>query len=896
MRVDSINCGSHGVSVFDHSTGDGTRAAGVRRPLKRAVTMLVVAAVAVTVLSVVGGLVGTASADDVTGCTTIQSSGTYNLTTDINNAGEEVCINISSSDVIFDGGGHVVDDDESGNLDEGILVNRGFSNVTVRNVTVTDWTRAGIRYDRSDGRITEVNASENIAGIVLRGTTADPSVDNNTLQRNLDGVQAGDARGATIKDNEFSGNFVGIGMQGASASLTIESNTMDLDGTGIALQGQRHAVVNNTIRSPSTAGIRFRKGFTDQNDDVRIEDNTITGSSGDGIALSATPGVGESADVVLLRSVTIRNNTLTGSEGNEITARNASDLTIAENTVSGPGGDGIVLVNVTTLKLRDNDIDKDADVVGTTILNSTDVLVEDDRLDDHGGDKFANIYVNGTDSVTVRNVTVTDNEKTRPRIARAIFVNSSTDVTVEKSQITIDQQDDSVDIRNSESVSVLNNHINESGIRLESSNDGTVRGNTVESDSGDFTAVTVYGSESVTVDDNRLDNNQRGVSVGFGAKDVTVTNNRINDSLRAGITVARGAPNTNINDNTVRVADGTRVFETFNTSEVTVRNLEAGNLTGDTTTLDFAAENVTVRTVASRPAPPSGENDIGIYINASNTGSNNFPAGTDQSYLDLTIEYDDADAQNVEESSLSLWRNNASGWTDIGGTVDENANTVSKNITDYSVFAPLASQEASTGGGDDGDDSDDGPPEITNYEVTADGDEVTVSFDSDENLVEIEVAVSGPEDATLTREDFSGDRFAGFEATYQAGEDGDYTLELVTAKDADNDDGAEEGTFSGTTSIDTGDGGSADDGTATPTDNKTATPAEDSTDQPDDETTTPADDSTDQPDDETAAPADDSTDQPDDETTTTEEDGPGFGPMGAVVALLAGAVLLARRR
>ncbi|PSP65919.1 hypothetical protein BRC85_12140 [Halobacteriales archaeon QS_1_69_70] len=94
------------------------------------------------------------------------------------------------------------------------------------------------------------------------------------------------------------------------------------------------------------------------------------------------------------------------------------------------------------------------------------------------------------------------------------------------------------------------------------------------------------------------------------------------------------------------------------------------------------------------------------------------------------------------------------------------------------------------------------PPEISNYRVTSTGEEVTVSFDSDENLVEVEADVRGPEGGeTLTREDFSGNRYEGFEATYVANSTGDYTVELLTATDSSNDDGARNEDFTGATTV-----------------------------------------------------------------------------------------------
>jgi hypothetical protein len=117
-------------------------------------------------------------------------------------------------------------------------------------------------------------------------------------------------------------------------------------------------------------------------------------------------------------------------------------------------------------------------------------------------------------------------------------------------------------------------------------------------------------------------------------------------------------------------------------------------------------------------------------------------------------------------------------------------------------------------------DNGDGGPEITNYDVSADGNEITVSFDSDENLAEATVEITGAETATLDREEFSGDRFSGFSATYDAGTDGRYTVELTEARDSSYNDGVGRESFRQSVTVD-----AEDDATATPTATATDDPA-----------------------------------------------------------------------
>ncbi|HET7324027.1 MAG TPA: copper-binding protein, partial [Halococcus sp.] len=137
---------------------------------------VVVLSLALCVTGIAGGG-GVVSAQTGTGsipinsCRTIADDGRYVLTTDIENSSRNVCIQILSSDVVFDGQGHTI---EGANATEsvGIKVNNSLttlSNVTVTNVSTTGWT-AGVFYlDVNNASLKNVNASANDRhGILLR--------------------------------------------------------------------------------------------------------------------------------------------------------------------------------------------------------------------------------------------------------------------------------------------------------------------------------------------------------------------------------------------------------------------------------------------------------------------------------------------------------------------------------------------------------------------------------------------------------------------------------------------------------------------------------------------------------------------------------------------------------
>ena len=105
------------------------------------------------------------AATSVNSCMYINDSGSYTLTTDILD-NTSPCIRILANNVDFDGGGYTIDGiDEADSY--GVQAGTNYTNITVRNLTVTDWFY-GISYQgTSSGRITGITAVSNVNGIYL---------------------------------------------------------------------------------------------------------------------------------------------------------------------------------------------------------------------------------------------------------------------------------------------------------------------------------------------------------------------------------------------------------------------------------------------------------------------------------------------------------------------------------------------------------------------------------------------------------------------------------------------------------------------------------------------------------------------------------------------------------
>lgn len=119
-------------------------------------------------------------------CTVIDEPGQYVLSGDIENAEAATCVRIESSDVHLDGAGHTLDGTDAHDS-IGVLATGTeevpLTNVTVRNLTVTDWA-TGVEYQwTNDGELSGVTATSNDRGVQLR-SSSDNRVTRNDLVEN----------------------------------------------------------------------------------------------------------------------------------------------------------------------------------------------------------------------------------------------------------------------------------------------------------------------------------------------------------------------------------------------------------------------------------------------------------------------------------------------------------------------------------------------------------------------------------------------------------------------------------------------------------------------------------------------------------------------------------------
>jgi len=192
-----------------------------------------------------------ASANSITGCTKIVNAGYYTLENDIIDSNAPICINITSSDVIFDGAGHTLDGIGSVNS-FGVYAyggNTGINNVTVKNLEVTDWMY-GIIYINVDGGRIENNILKSDESGILLSFSNSITISNNTANSNENGVWLLLSSGNIIVGNIAKSNEYGFLLTYSSGN-TISNNTAKSNDYGFYLEisSDQNNISNNIVSS-----------------------------------------------------------------------------------------------------------------------------------------------------------------------------------------------------------------------------------------------------------------------------------------------------------------------------------------------------------------------------------------------------------------------------------------------------------------------------------------------------------------------------------------------------------------------------------------------------------------------------------------------------------------------
>lgn len=253
------------------------------------------------------GVTGGMAATPITGCTTIDTPGSYELTGAISNGTADPCIEITTGDVSLDGAGHTVDGAGSG-TGTGILArgNGTLTNVTVRNLTVTGFQR-GIRYRHlTQGTVTDATVTANTGLGILLETTSDTTVATTTVSGHArGGIRIHDSTNTAVDTLDVTANGgAGIAIQGDSDHTDVTASTISDNRHGISITSRSN---HTTIAATSITNNTIDGVAIDTANGTHLQNVTATANGGwalhqvdDGVTTTTTFDVGSA--VVATRS------------------------------------------------------------------------------------------------------------------------------------------------------------------------------------------------------------------------------------------------------------------------------------------------------------------------------------------------------------------------------------------------------------------------------------------------------------------------------------------------------------------------------------------------------------------------------------------------------------------
>jgi PGF-pre-PGF domain-containing protein/PGF-CTERM protein len=539
-----------------------------------------------------------AGVTEITGCGVVDSSGEYRLTQGVLDADTSPCIAVTASDVVVDGGGNAVDGTGIGD-GTGVRVAEGVSNVTVRNLSVTEW-KVGINATgTTDVTVTGGYVNDTTDGVTVIGATEprvnETRIGNTTVAVDAKRTTGGIVTGTLITDADTNAVLAYDPNTGNATNLTVRDNGMyDIGSSAVyAGEGTGVRVVDNRINDTGYYGVAVSAGTN-----VTVSGNEINYTVANGVAAYETTNAtvagnrirgggttyGISADDST--NVTVADNNITDVTVDGIGVAEGTRPTVVDNTVYRAGRHGVV-AGLTTRGLVDGNTLARTDEAGIDATGATNLTIRHTNVTNAsggvvlershdtvvrnasirnvtGGPGDAGIEVNASDRVTlldnyVRNVTADgDLSQSERRAIKGINVTDSRNLTMRGNAL--------VDNRNS-AVSLTN----ATDTRIE---------DTVAVDNGEA-ALALFAVSNTSVVDTDADGNVFGIVV-RDTTDTTLTGNVVTNTSNAAVDV--------LTSRNLTVRDGRFVNATYGVSADA-----SPNLTVETSYLANSTDGVAVR-------------------------------------------------------------------------------------------------------------------------------------------------------------------------------------------------------------------------------------------------------------------------------------------------------------
>ncbi|HET7324469.1 MAG TPA: NosD domain-containing protein [Halococcus sp.] len=299
--------------------------------------------VCIVLLGTVTGSVGIVAAQSATGidsCTTIDSPGTYTLTTDLT-ADSGDCVRITASHVTLSGNGHTIDGGGSG---VGVSVSGSdtLTDVTVKGVRTEGFTRGILFRNVNSGMIAGNTVTGATEGITLLGSDSN-TVTNNVAKQNALGIELRKSDNNVIRENTANDNKYGLHIERASSNnrfvgdTAVGNSLWDFYSDRFAPGADSHTTVTNLDMGPVTVSL------SGTNIGVRALHPPSSGPSGHkpiGTAVRTTDYGSESSLSLSIHydgASGVDESTLalwSSANGNSWSKLDGSTVNVGENTVS----------------------------------------------------------------------------------------------------------------------------------------------------------------------------------------------------------------------------------------------------------------------------------------------------------------------------------------------------------------------------------------------------------------------------------------------------------------------------------------------------------------------------------------------------------------------------------
>lgn len=438
-------------------------------------------------------------------------------------------------------------------------------------------------------------------------------------------------------------------------------------------------------------------------------DHTVKGSD------SSNRGVHVQGDNVVIRDIRVEGHNDAGIlyENSESGAVFSSRVTNNEH--------GIELSDTSNLVIARNKAEEN-DASGVRLSSTNRATISDNILEHN----YRGLHLRGSDNNHILSNELNHNERqgsllwesSRNKLAGnflqnntapALFLWHESENNVVEDNFVKDNNGQGILIQESSEAYLSENHVSNNdghGLRVLRSSNNTVTRNHVEYNDG--SGITVSSSYNNTLADNTAENNQdtgislsstnntvvsendvsgsenEGIFIGYDSTGSTLDQNSVTDN-DIGIQLRQATPH-QIKDNIVS-SNKEWDFSTEDGSVDQVNRLILENSTAPATVLSFEAKNVALR---ANTSPPNSSNLYGLqsierYFDAEKQD--------DTGYLDLAFHYNEEDVRNINESSLTLWKNNGEEWRTIENSyANTTENTVNANLSDFSTFGVFGNE------------------------------------------------------------------------------------------------------------------------------------------------------------------------------------------------------------